>query len=525
MNLTGAATYSGTTTVNGGHLLVSNQWRNTSSISVNNGSTLELGATNMFVGGHGTAVAHSRVITVNGSTLLMNGSMDSRIGNITLNDGSIWTSNRGLTGWDVLLANTSTGAATVTVSGSGASTMNGSGGIHLQGIQNFHVSDTTADAEPDLLVTMRLDNPGNSGGAAGGVRKQGAGTMLLNNLGNSFAGDLIVEQGAVRTGTAQGGGTTGHLGAVNGSRTITVNSGATLDFRANNQFGGSGKNATNIPQIVLDGGTLTSTRFNILGNVTLNAATLTQSTTDSGSYEGYQFLGTITVGGNAASTISSGNGRANHLVNGTTTFAVADVTGDAAADLVISAPLRNASADYSSGAGSLAKTGAGTLLLSANNTYTGATTVSAGTLLITGSLGNSAVTVESGAAIGGSGSLGGSLSFDAGSFLDLSLATISLSGSSDILTVAGAITLSDFAFANLIGWDASSAEPGTYTLIQGGSAVALGGSTPTSANPFDFGNGKQGYFQQGSLQVVVIPEPSAALLGALGMLALLRRRR
>jgi hypothetical protein len=33
-----------------------------------------------------------------------------------------------------------------------------------------------------------------------------------------------------------------------------------------------------------------------------------------------------------------------------------------------------------------------------------------------------------------------------------------------------------------------------------------------------------GYFTQGSLNVVVIPEPRAALLGGLGLLALLRRR-
>jgi autotransporter-associated beta strand protein len=416
MDLTGAATYSGASTINGGHLLVSNEWRNTASITVNNGATLELGTTNMFVGGHGTAVANSRVITANASTLLMNGSMDSRIGNVTLNNGSTWTSNRGFSGWDVLLANTTTGAATVAVTGSGAATMNGSGGMHLQGIQNFNVADTTGNADADLLVTMRLDNPGNSGGAAGGIRKQGAGTMLLNNLSNSFAGDLVIEAGAIVTGTAQGGGTTGHLGAVNGTRVITVGTGAILDFRANNQFGGGGKSAATIPQIVINGGTLTANRFNIVGNLSLNGGTLAQSTADSGGYEGYQFLGTVTVGGSAASVISSGNGRANHLVNGTTSFDVADATSDANPDLLVTAPLRNASNDYFAGAGSLLKTGAGTMVLGAANSYTGSTTVAAGVLALgaTGSIASSAaIAVAAGAtldvsAVAGGWSLAGS---------------------------------------------------------------------------------------------------------------------
>ncbi|MCU0779682.1 MAG: hypothetical protein MUF04_01115 [Akkermansiaceae bacterium] len=43
--------------------------------------------------------------------------------------------------------------------------------------------------------------------------------------------------------------------------------------------------------------------------------------------------------------------------------------------------------------------------------------------------------------------------------------------------------------------------------------------------PTNLGNDKQAYFQQGNLQVVVVPKPAAAPLGSLGLLALLRRRR
>jgi autotransporter-associated beta strand protein len=58
-----------------------------------------------------------------------------------------------------------------------------------------------------------------------------------------------------------------------------------------------------------------------------------------------------------------------------------------------------------SGAGGLTKSGAGTLVLSGNNSYTGGTTVEEGKLIVNGSVNGSAVTVDSGATVGGSGSV------------------------------------------------------------------------------------------------------------------------
>ena len=73
---------------------------------------------------------------------------------------------------------------------------------------------------------------------------------------------------------------------------------------------------------------------------------------------------------------------------------MADVTGDSAPDLIVSLPLLNLSADFSQAAGSLTKTGAGTMLLTATNSYTGNTVISAGTLAL-GSNGPTNATIAS----------------------------------------------------------------------------------------------------------------------------------
>lgn len=181
-----------------------------------------------------------------------------------------------------------------------------------------------------------------------------------------------------------------------------------------------------------------------------------------------------------------------------------------------------------SGAASVTVSG-GTLQLNASSTHSGNTRVSAGTLYVTGALANSAVIVESDGAIGSAGSngaLNSGLSILAGGKLDLTGASLGANSTGVLRITGGNLSLGSLTFQHLIGWDWLNAEVGTYELIDGSFSVDFGTTTYLSeATAYDFGNGKKGYFTQGSLNAVIIPETGTGLLAILGSMALLRRKR
>ena len=177
----------------------------------------------------------------------------------------------------------------------------------------------------------------------------------------------------------------------------------------------------------------------------------------------------------------------------------------------------------------LTKQGDGKLTLSGSSSYDGPTMVSAGTLFVTGSLASSAVTVDSGGTIGSNGAAGtlnNGLSIIAGGKIDLTGATIATDSSGVLGISGGSLTLADLTFEDILGWDWLNAAPGTYEIIEGTFSIDFGSTAFVSEETaYEFGNGKKGYFTAGSLNVVIIPEPRVALLGGLGLLMLLRRRR
>jgi len=249
----------------------------------------------------------------------------------------------------------------------------------------------------------------NAGGASAlTINADPAATVTLTGA-NTFTGNITINSGTLAANkSAATGGTGGALGNANStSRSVTINSGATLDFLIGNvmgQLGTTTKNANPTP-VIINGGTMLGDKTSeLIGALTLNGGTVQCRVLDTGlnfklsgsgktyenGYLAFQLGGDVTVTGTSASTISGNGQDFTHaqdglsLHAGTTTFNVADVTGDANPDLTISAAIDDVNADYGAGfpqLGTLVKAGAGTMVLSGMNFYDGGTTVSAGTIV------------------------------------------------------------------------------------------------------------------------------------------------
>lgn len=232
----------------------------------------------------------------------------------------------------------------------------------------------------------------------GGLTKLGAGTITLTSNGSTYTGNVVVSEGTLALQTGLNGTAPGGTGLGNpnvAGRTVTVATGATLQFRQHDQLGNDAAN----PQmsIIVNGGTLAAATgsqasgngpFNILPTVTLNGGTLTSANGAFAAVQSFSLKGDIIVTGSTPSTINTTGTPA--LLNGIhlskaggVNFNVGDVA--AGVDLTVSAPLIvGAVGGVNAGPGVLIKSGPGTMALTTTNTYTGDTTVQGGTLSLTG---------------------------------------------------------------------------------------------------------------------------------------------
>lgn len=484
----------------------------------------------------GGPTAGSDTATINSGTVTLNvGGMN--VGSLTLGTGGTfnaynWNGTNTYTGYNniVLQGGTLNGEGNyhnwgagilrnVSVSGSSPSTISASSFFNLNGTGGnstvFNVADVTGNASADLTVSATLaDVSADQSWSAGALVKTGAGTLRLTNS-NWYSGGTTVNQGTLVLDGGSGG-----VARIRDA--LTVNSGATVTF-ANDDGTGLGWNWNKVNSLTINGGTVSSTGvihvWNLGGGINMTGGTL-QSNNGTSDPNGPQLewnyssvtthasADTATIGGRIRVRADGGYGGIS--------FDVAD--GAAATDLLVSAAVTEAS-----GGMGIAKSGAGTMVLSGSNNYTGATTVSAGTLLISGSLGNSAVSVATNATVGGSGTISGNLSFGVDSFFDIFTA---VSGN-DPLAVTGTVSFGGgFGIDNLTGVDWASVAAGTYTIIDSTQDFSSAGlDNWGSSNALPVAAGKAAYFESGSLKLVVVPEPGTALLGGIAVLMLFHRKR
>jgi autotransporter-associated beta strand protein len=483
--------------------------------------------------------------TFSGGVIIQNGTVDSQAASTTtLSSGTVTMGGTGSSGARYQTGPSNSNAFLIKTPDSGSITIAGnsatavftmSGPITLEGNLTLETYSNAVAAGTKCAATF-----------TGGIT--GTGNVLLNNLG-ADDNTITINTGAINhTGslTLQGGGTGDTtIDSVIGPNVTSVTQSSAksrLVLTGNNTFaGGSTLGTTAVP----NAGSVAIGHNNALGTgaIILKGALISASggdrvlanavNVDAG---GFRFGGTnnLTLNGllttvDALRAIDNQTGDKTLTLAGgiNNTFGVQfeGNPGDVAnGSIVVSGAI--------SGVGSVSTSTEfqnGVLTLTAANTYMGATNINAGTLYVSGALSNSAVTVGATGTIGsngGSGSLGNGLTIAAGGNLDLTGATLGANSSGILSLTGGSLTLGNLTFQDLVGWDWLNAAAGTYELIDGSFSVDFGTTAYLNAgSAYDFGNGKSGYFTQGSLNVVIIPEPRAALLGGLGLLALLRRRR
>ena len=305
-------------------------------------------------------------------------------------------------------------------------------------------------------------------------------------------------------------------------------------------FGAGTANNTNGGAVTIGNNTSTANQPTV-GALIFNASGTSGYTITNSA--GNANLMSVTLTGSATNAIGSGTGMLiNSNVSGDTTFGkfgsgtggtgsnVSNVgsagiilgraqtwtTNSTSYSLIVNAPI--------AGAFALTTHGAGTIVLGGTNSYS-SLNVSSGTVRVTASVGLplGTVTVASGAALdlnsltGGTGRIGGDLNLQAGAMFSF------VAGNT--LAVTGSATFGGFGVDDIL--DLSSSTPdGTYTLMSGLINFA-NVSNVGAGNAVSLGGNKSAYLQQGSLQLVVVPEPSVFIVGIAGLwaaVAAIRRR-
>ncbi len=404
---------------------------------------------------------------------------------------------------------------------------------------------------------------GDAGGTVG-VSKTGAGIWQLGNTANSYTGATSITGGTLEVTKLADGASNSSIGASSASvNNLRLLNNTTLRYTGggdstNRNFSlqgsatidSSGAGTLNFTQT----GTLSPDYSDATASWSTSAQRIINVADTSSLAVGMRVTGTgianntVIQSINSATQVTVNN---NFTANGSdvdfgyATNRTLTLRGGNTGANTIAGVLQDSTANGIVGVGvlSVTKNDGGTWVLEGDNTYTGATTVSAGTLIINGnsSTATGNVTVASGATLGGIGTVGGATTLNGVLSPGNSPGTLTFGGNltvnngSTYLFEAGDLTVVDGTLDLNDNWTLSLGlgfqDGGSVTLFEYGTLAASPDLSPT------FFLDNLGFTPSGALSltdtgseivlngVSVIPEPRAALLGGLGMLVLLRRRR
>ncbi len=550
--LTGTNTHTGGTNVLAGTLQVASAAPlGAGVINISSGATFDIANGSSMVLANAVAGAGTFDKTGAGDLILssansgLTGTTRISAGRIILNDGgalgtSVVINNAQLRLGDIALANVISGSGTVEKTSSGIGTMSGAntytGGTSVAN-GTLRVTGTTSLGTGAVSVaggaSLNFDHAlsGAVSGAitgAGNVTKTGAGTTTLSGA-NTFSGGLSIQQGVleVTTGAALSTGTvsvssgaslrfnnatdTQLANVISGAGAIVKTGAGTTEFLTTNTYAGGTdiqQGAIRITDIAQLGTGAISVQsgaaidFSVSGTATLNqtisgAGLMRKSNTGE-----LTLLGNTLTGG---VDITQGQVR----VTESTALGSGAVTASSGATLVIDNTSTDLFSTSLSGGGAFAKNGAGDLILSNQNDYSGGTTISAGRIILNNgsALGSGAVVNDAALRIGnvtvanailGAGTLektssglgvvsgvntftggttvaDGTLRADGSSALGTGSVAIA-SGATLNLNIAGAGQM-----ANMVSGAGALVKSGTGDLALNGSAAARTGLTTISA--------------------------------------------
>jgi len=417
------------------------------------------------------------------------------------------------------------------VSSTGSATNNGNGLVNVSGANtwsgtitgdgdnsnNFRISNSgAAGAANALTITGNITSSGTfgtiTGAGATGLVVSGAGDINIQGNITGAYGLVTTHTGIVRL---QSDGSTFPGG-------VRFQGGSTFEVTSINGF----NSGTNTP-------TLASSSLGAPATAAANAIVFAQNNTSANAGT-LRYLGA----GEATNRVLTLNGNSGGITldqsgpSGTLEFLAnlsATATGTKTLTLTGSTAGIGKFSGVIGGTGTInvVKSGTGTWLLSAVNTYTGSTAVNAGTLGGTGTIAGNVTVAAVGTLLGGDGAapsgaltLGGGLTTSAGSTVSLVLGP---TGShSSIARTAGTVT---FASGQSFAFIDAGAAPGFYDNLITNLAGDPGVAGFTIANP-----GWAGSFSfdgaNVDLTLTAVPEPGAAVgLSVLAMGLLARRRR